>query len=998
MVVFDTNVLRMIVRNGRGVALIFVVLVLLLIGGIFTNIATLNYIEILRLRKETNVNRAKDMALFALGLAVERLQKLTGCDTCATALAGSIGNVSGGKKYYVGVWNSSEKRSDGEQNFLGWLVSDKNSENFDSVFYDESGKAEKIFSSGMGDDVYIKPVDLKNSNEVVGQYGFWICDESQKIKINQIDRYSQSSDSRARKIRCCCPQTFDVDTIFGKNNRIKNNFILTKFDFPEQLSYLDLSDKKVFSRNSHILTLHSYGVLGDAKRGGLRQDLSQMANRKISNGPRQYLFAPQTELPAYIPTLEFLLSFFDLSNGLKNNGIPVFATDPMFRPQMFKNYDGATIDLPGNDLQSATTHGIYPLIVQSNVNIGVTTIDGHFAFTFIPQIVLWNPYDVDLQPTNYVVELCVPYNDPANTTGLTLLGFNSIQQSFVNLVARNLTGSQPANDVSPILKLKFSSSFRAGETKIFSLSNSQAIDWNKGNQLSSTDDLSNFIYMDTGVPTGGYNTIRLQCRNANGSINKHWDCFYWRLRGDDGKILQEIAELDPRGNERIECERTILDGNINCFAFCSRMKYGILGDADGGSGVRWLAMCNPRAQYINRAVCQGYSSIFFQGNFISGNWNWDTHIISSATPMGLDREILNYLDGLVLFDVPDATCGILNIGHLRHINFLPFGYFSSQIFGSSRASPFVPINKTFHENIAASTSWPSQGKVESLYDYSYLLNGTIFDRYFISTERGQDTGDDSLPSLANKRFKLAGNVSSTNGENLAQILLIDGPFNVNSTTPIAWQCVLSSAKNEYDDVVFPRFYSEKFPNKMPSFDERKIKNLSEKLTDLMKKRHKPFFSIGEFVNRTIVEDPAQCSREGILQKAIDDSKLNAAFENHYVNFSKNISSYDNTSASGFLEENLPNVVNQADILQTTSHFLCTRGDTFLVRALGNHVDSRGKVIEQAYCEAVVQRVPEYVNKNENAPGDTGENLSKINKKFGRRYKIILFRWLDGGDI
>ncbi|MDR0742062.1 MAG: hypothetical protein LBE98_01190 [Puniceicoccales bacterium] len=978
--------------------LIFVILVLLSVGGIFTNIATLNYIEILHLRKETNVDKAKDMALLALGLAIEKLQRLTGCDTCATALVGSIGNVSGGKKYYVGVWDSSEKISGGEQNFLGWLVADENSENFDSIFYDESGKAEKIFSSGMGDDVYIKPVDLKNSNEVVGQYGFWICDESQKIKISLIDKYSQSSDAGARKIRCCCPQTFDVDTIFGKNNRIKNNFTLTKCDFPEQLSYLDSSVQKVFSQNRHILTLHSYGVLSNAKRGGLRQNLSQMANHRTSNGLRQHLFVPQTELPAYVPTLDFLLSFFDLSNRPKSNGVPVFATDPMFRPQMFKNYDGATIDFPGNDLQPATTHGIYPLLVQSNVNIGVAIVEGHFAFTFIPQIVLWNPYDVDLQPTNYVVELCVPYNDPVNTIGLTLLGFNNAQQGFVNLVARNLTDPQAKNEVSPILKLRFFSSFRAGETKIFSLPNSQAVDWNKGNQLSNADDLLNFTYMDTGVPVGGYATIKLQCRNANDGINKYWDCFYWRLRGDDGKILQEIAELDPRGNEGIECERTVLGGNINCFAFCSRMKYGIREDADGRNGIRWLSMCNPRAQYINRAVCQGYSSIFFQGDFASGNWNWDTHIIGSATPMGLDKAMLNYLNGLVLFDIPNATHGILNIGYLRHINFLPFGYFSSQIFGSSRASPFVPINKTFHENTAASVTWPSHGRVESLYDYSYLLNGAIFDKYFISTEREQDVGDDNLLSLANKRFKLLGNVSSTNGENLAQILLIDGPFNVNSKIPIAWQCVFSSAKNDYDDVIFPRFYDEKLLNKIPSFDEGKIKNLSEKLTDLIGKHHKPFFSIGEFVNRTIAEDPTQCSREGILQKAIDDSKLNATFEKHYINFSKNISSYNDASASGFLEENLPNVINQADILQTTSHFLCTRGDTFLVRAVGHHVDSRGKVIERAYCEAIVQRVPEYVNKSENAPDDAEENLSKVNKTFGRRYKIILFRWLDGSDI
>jgi hypothetical protein len=48
----------------------------------------------------------------------------------------------------------------------------------------------------------------------------------------------------------------------------------------------------------------------------------------------------------------------------------------------------------------------------------------------------------------------------------------------------------------------------------------------------------------------------------------------------------------------------IAGGNINCFAFCSRMKYDTSGDADGRNRVRWLAMCNPRAQYVNRVVCR----------------------------------------------------------------------------------------------------------------------------------------------------------------------------------------------------------------------------------------------------------------------------------------------------------------------------------------------------------------------------------------------------------
>jgi hypothetical protein len=63
-------------------------------------------------------------------------------------------------------------------------------------------------------------------------------------------------------------------------------------------------------------------------------------------------------------------------------------------------------------------------MVQSNVNIARGDIDGRSAVTFLPQIVLWNPYDIVLQPADYVLEFGVPYNDPVNTIALTLLGLN----------------------------------------------------------------------------------------------------------------------------------------------------------------------------------------------------------------------------------------------------------------------------------------------------------------------------------------------------------------------------------------------------------------------------------------------------------------------------------------------------------------------------------------------------------------------------------------------
>jgi hypothetical protein len=56
----------------------------------------------------------------------------------------------------------------------------------------------------------------------------------------------------------------------------------------------------------------------------------------------------------------------------------------------------------------------------------------------------------------------------------------------------------------------------------------------------------------------------------------------------------------------------------------------------------------------------------------------------------------------------------------------------------------------------------------------------------------------------------------------------------------------------------------------------------------------------------------------------------------------------------------------------------------------------------AWCEAVVQRLPVYADSSmpeetnlATAPSSTAKT---INQAFGRRYKIISFRWLTSGDI
>lgn len=91
---------------------------------------------------------------------------------------------------------------------------------------------------------------------------------------------------------------------------------------------------------------------------------------------------------------------------------------------------------------------------------------------------------------------------------------------------------------------------------------------------------------------------------------------------------------------------------------------------------------------------------------------------------------------------------------------------------------------------------------------------------------------------------------------------------------------------------------------------------------------------------------------------------------------------------------------QGDILQAVGSALQARSDTFVIRSYGevlNPVDDTKKVAG-AWCEAVVQRTVDYVDDSANSATDAPAVLSSINQSFGRKYKIVSFRWLSADEI
>jgi hypothetical protein len=116
-----------------------------------------------------------------------------------------------------------------------------------------------------------------------------------------------------------------------------------------------------------------------------------------------------------------------------------------------------------------------------------------------------------------------------------------------------------------------------------------------------------------------------------------------------------------------------------------------------------------------------------------------------------------------------------------------------------------------------------------------------------------------------------------------------------------------------------------------------------------------------------------------LEKAIADAAINVDAAGNPIEFS-----------SQFL--------TQADIMTALAPVLFPRSDTFVIRTYGEAVNPATGVTEgRAWAEATVQRTPEYFDPADDAtvaPAD----LNAINQTYGRRFKVVSFRWLTRADL
>jgi hypothetical protein len=187
---------------------------------------------------------------------------------------------------------------------------------------------------------------------------------------------------------------------------------------------------------------------------------------------------------------------------------------------------------------------------------------------------------------------------------------------------------------------------------------------------------------------------------------------------------------------------------------------------------------------------------------------------------------------------------------------------------------------------------------------------------------------------------------------------------------------------------------------MRTLEEAQIRELAAHIVEEVKERG-PFLSLAEFVNRRPGGDK-QLAREGALQAAIDKTgSINQRFAADSKIYTQGDLTTDGfafpEAMMGMNAAGAPGFLTQGDVLSTVGSVVAVRSDTFRIRTCGEAVDSDNKVVARAWCEAVVQRVPDFVDPK-NEPETATDGLNDINKYFGRRFVISGFRWLGKDEV
>ena len=1077
-------------RGPRGgFALVVVLALMVLLVVVAVGFLTLATVSMRIVAGDSARAQAQANARLALILALGQLQKQTGPDKRITAPADFLAPSDPStlaNSGWRGVWKSNPvsaktfqlARSDF---FSEWLVTSSNTSlAIDSARTALPGESTVICKTANLQDVRVPLIATPNR----GRLGWWTDDESLKARADFPVTVPPTKGDAAVALHSAprpAPESLSEIVGFKPTPTISLAMIT-----PGQLP---LAAEKWPDRQGRHFTTYSQSVVADVRNGGLKQDLSTLFEqpaKKITefgkwtgtgsdSDQKVYLYgSPQVAMGA---RWNHLYAYYNLYKDVTFSG-----SEARVEPKApLIDWHLADQRVSFGDEAGGFRYPRMAKIIYVFSYSAIKETTGSKVKPYTLQLVtdifvtLWNPFDARIHfpaNTKFYAKLSsgLPMKFDPRVNGAAVGAQFGLGELFSNgwfVKPFNAPSGDRGFSMGP------------GETLVFSLlSKNGATEFWPG--IYYNDGLTSKITQITGNGTEKISVGLLPDQNgsaggADGIANSQyldfwiWDSTrgwpYYEHRGEilsrsDAPFIKQmkavkasdvpsvtlvnvVGRKQPFGAFIMET-KTAQDSVVPIPAFLNTGTTRLSSKLTGDLG----EFANDRLEYKLEAV-PGFDSDLIQVSLPNspngpnhgyigsgrGPGTGQTHFLFSSIPTVPLTSLAQFRHG----GVGDGASTLR--ATYWGFNSTPNAPYADQSIGNSYAHPLVPPDLT------------TKG---AYLDHRFLGNEVLWDKYFLSSLAPRSAarfgtakeivqtwqsflqgkgklinprfspwlGTDSLQTLLT-RFQVNTDKNSAY-KSIAANLLLDGGFNVNSTSAKAWQAFLASARNRAitklpmrggtqgqeivgSGTVFSRTetvlsdaldstaggLASHYSGFRDLSDEQLVK-LADAVVVQVRKRG-PFLNLSEFLNRRLVTNP-DLALSGPLQTAIDNSGLNdvvkAAGKAGVSSPGGAAMAFPQACALNSAAGN-PGWLMQADVLDPLGPAIVARGDTFRIRGYGESRAAEGTVTARAWCEAVVQRLPDYLDTTETA--DVADPKKPLNLLFGRRYQLINFRWLSGPD-
>ncbi|MBE2216393.1 MAG: hypothetical protein IAE82_21145 [Opitutaceae bacterium] len=1015
-------------HGRRGFALIITIILLALLVMVLVSLATLTRIEAGVGENSLKMAQAHQNARFALDQALGELQRFAGPDTRITATADITPAPIPGQRYWTGVWDAGA----GGLSAIRWLVSGEGPQ-------PNLAMGEKLLVGPVsaGNDatrhVTAPLVDLEapspdGSGEItVGRYAWWVGDEGVKASLALRDRSNEvdygpygSSELRAR-LRQQVPMAHQGFRATDGSGSPKQGFdpalaanasVLRNVSARSQIPLLTAASGTPLLESTrtrfHEWTTVSSGVLASTNSAhlGLKRDLSrnpELLGERLAT----WAAAGYMELPGV------------------GAGFPAITNNDDVRRRYVMQ-----IPTPANPSPGDICLGVAPVLSEFLIQFGVkrsTSNPNSIEVRVRMCVSAWNPYTSALVPQHLRLLVSgLPTIILRSDGGGSELPLN-LQSAFDSIVPGG-------NEVH----LDWSTSDNDSNADFASWLPGRVYYWRTENGTSVPDLVRYRKRVSTA--SGWGTTVNLSFPPGNLSIelpNSTAVGVTLRLATEATLGTTTGLEMDPISPPIMAAGPTDDPDEAGYwrFGFGFRLKQPTT-DASRA----WLESNghDPRNAVVAPSQTMNYyptdvalSPSAYAGQVVT-EWNNSVGVpgvlLNRDTVSSSGTPVLSFDNDTPLFELPRSP--VLSLGMLQHL----------RVHG---ARPF-----------AIGNSWGATIEVPG-------VGGTIgswWDRFFFSglTRSFRGFGDDSWgPNLANGAplpwyhlrivdtrmnpdAPLALGDLRAASPHTSRFLLMDGAFNVNSTSVDAWEAVLRSLR-----FTAPANWSTADLNDSGSSFGGSVSSGSASLNVVIEDRtqggigsnaartsgflrfsqsvQEVFETNGPVsgIDRGRFRQGLRAGSEGPTSRQLDSIDMRglatsiaglvrarAAVAGPFRNMEQFVSpgtivSWDGRSLieqaiferglNAALPDFCSQSLTQADILTAIGPFFQARSDTFLIRAYGETVNpTTGEVDSRAWCEATVQRIPTTV--------DSTADITAEATGFGRRFVITSFRWLSPDDI